>query len=106
MVALPRQAQGPGDSRCDDQTPSTHPPRPGTRRQDRRHTLELPKLAAEALRQHHVSQAARKITKAAGLGTAWSPRELRHSFVSIMSDQGVPIETIADLVAGLIVSQG
>jgi integrase len=25
-------------------------------------------------------------------------RELRHSFVSIMSDKGVPIETIADLV--------
>ena len=38
------------------------------------------------------------ITKRAGLGTTWSPRELRHSFVSIMSDQGVPIETIADLV--------
>ncbi|MDX3104969.1 tyrosine-type recombinase/integrase [Nonomuraea angiospora] len=38
-----------------------------------------------------------KITKRGGLGTAWSPRELRHSFVSIMSDQGVPIETIADL---------
>ncbi|WP_435875693.1 tyrosine-type recombinase/integrase [Nonomuraea jabiensis] len=32
------------------------------------------------------------------MGTAWTPRELRHSFVSIMSDQGVPIETIADLV--------
>ncbi|WP_084965815.1 tyrosine-type recombinase/integrase [Thermoactinospora rubra] len=94
-------------------------------------TLELPKLAAEALRQHHTRQAAqklkagetwqdhnlvfctsvgtpldasnvrrtfRKITKEAGIGTAWSPRELRHSFVSIMSDQGVPIETIADLV--------
>jgi integrase len=30
--------------------------------------------------------------------SSWSPRELRHSFVSIMSDQGVPIETIADLV--------
>ncbi|MGP3963116.1 tyrosine-type recombinase/integrase [Nonomuraea sp. 3N208] len=43
-------------------------------------------------------RASRKITKQAGLGTAWSPRELRHSFVSIMSDQGVPIETIADLV--------
>ncbi|MFG1700965.1 tyrosine-type recombinase/integrase [Nonomuraea sp. NPDC049309] len=40
----------------------------------------------------------RKVTKRAGLGTTWSPRELRHSFVSIMSDQGVPIETIADLV--------
>ncbi|MFG1963028.1 hypothetical protein [Nonomuraea sp. NPDC049028] len=35
------------------------------------------------------------MTKRAGLGTAWSARELRHSFVSIMSDQGVPI---ADLV--------
>ncbi|MEU6780409.1 site-specific integrase [Nonomuraea angiospora] len=96
-----------------------------------RRTLELPKLAAQALRQHHTRQAVlklkageawqdhqlvfctsvgtplnasnvrrafRKITKRAGLGTTWSPRELRHSFVSIMSDQGVPIETIADLV--------
>ncbi len=34
----------------------------------------------------------------AGLGENWTPRELRHSFVSIMSDNGVPIETIADLV--------
>ena len=32
------------------------------------------------------------------LGEDWTPRELRHSFVSIMSDNGVPIETIADLV--------
>jgi integrase len=31
-------------------------------------------------------------------GENWTPRELRHSFVSIMSDNGVPIETIADLV--------
>lgn len=29
---------------------------------------------------------------------ASAARELRHSFVSIMSDNGVPIETIADLV--------
>ena len=27
----------------------------------------------------------------------WTPRELRHSFVSIMSDHGVPIDTIAHL---------
>ncbi|WP_149256888.1 tyrosine-type recombinase/integrase [Actinomadura sp. K4S16] len=27
----------------------------------------------------------------------WSPRELRHSFISITSDGGVPIEAIADL---------
>ncbi|MFI9843822.1 tyrosine recombinase XerC [Nonomuraea sp. NPDC051941] len=102
-----------------------------TKTRKSRRTLELPKLAAQALRQHHVRQAAhklkageawqdhnlvfctsvgtqldasnvrrtfRKITKQAGIGTAWTPRELRHSFVSIMSDQGVPIETIADLV--------
>jgi integrase len=37
------------------------------------------------------------ITTKAGIGADWSPRELRHSFVSIMSDQGVSIETIADL---------
>ena len=37
-------------------------------------------------------------TKAAGIGGDWTPRELRHSFVSILSDNGVTIETIADLV--------
>ena len=34
----------------------------------------------------------------AELGENWMPRELRHSFVLIMSDNGVPIENIADLV--------
>jgi integrase len=38
------------------------------------------------------------ITRKAGLGEDWTPRELRHSFVSLMSDNDVPIETIADLV--------
>ena len=28
----------------------------------------------------------------------WTPRELRHSFVSLLSDAGVPIERIARLV--------
>jgi hypothetical protein len=37
----------------------------------------------------------RKITEAAGLGTDWVPRELRHTFVSLFSD-GMPIEDIAD----------
>jgi integrase len=46
----------------------------------------------------HVRRSFRAITKAAGLGESWTPRELRHSFVSIMSDNGVSIETIADLV--------
>ncbi len=37
--------------------------------------------------------------EAAGLNTAdWTPRELRHSFVSLLSDAGVPIEQISRLV--------
>jgi site-specific recombinase XerD len=41
----------------------------------------------------------RKVTAAAGLNSAdWTPRELRHSFVSLLSDAGVPVEKIARLV--------
>jgi integrase len=29
---------------------------------------------------------------------AWSPREMRHSFVSVLSDSGVPLEEISRLV--------
>jgi integrase len=39
----------------------------------------------------------RQITRAAGLGEDWVPRELRHTFVSIMSAGGVPVEEIARL---------
>ncbi|GAA3447635.1 tyrosine-type recombinase/integrase [Planomonospora venezuelensis] len=46
----------------------------------------------------NVRRALRKITEDAKIGTGWLPRELRHSFVSIMSGQGVPLEIIADLV--------
>jgi site-specific recombinase XerD len=38
------------------------------------------------------------ITRAAGLGERWAPRELRHSFVSILSASGMRIEDISDLV--------
>ena len=49
----------------------------------------------------NVRRSFRRITNAAGLGANWTPRELRHSFVSIMSDNdnGVTIEEIADLVS-------
>lgn len=40
----------------------------------------------------------RKIAAAAGLDGQWTPRELRHTFVSLMSDSGVPVEEIAHLV--------
>jgi integrase len=53
---------------------------------------------AAALDAANVRRSFRRITKAAGLGECWTPRELRHSFVSIVSDNGVTIEHIADLV--------
>ena len=54
--------------------------------------------AGTPLDASHVRRSFKSITRKAGLGENWTPRELRHSFVSIMSDNGVPIETIADLV--------
>jgi integrase len=51
------------------------------------------------LDQHNIRRVFRQITKAAGLGEDWVPRELRHTFVSIMSAGGVPVEEIAQ-VAG------
>jgi site-specific recombinase XerD len=47
----------------------------------------------------HVRREFRKVVEAAGLDPrAWTPRELRHSFVSLMSDAGVPLEHISRLV--------
>jgi site-specific recombinase XerD len=47
----------------------------------------------------NIRRALRTVTAKAGLdSTAWTPRELRHSFVSLMSDAGVPLEEIARLV--------
>jgi integrase len=41
----------------------------------------------------------RRVSAAAGLNPAdWTPRELRRSFVSLLSDAGVPVEKIARLV--------
>jgi integrase len=34
----------------------------------------------------------------AGIGVGWTPRELRHTFVSLMSDNDVAVEEIARLV--------
>jgi integrase len=91
-----------------------------------RRTLKLPEIAVEALRGQRERQAAeraqagelwqehglvfttsvgtgyesrdfRRVTAAAGLGARWVPKELRTSFVSMMSYQGVPVEEIARL---------
>ena len=46
---------------------------------------------------HNLRRDFRKVTAAAGLGSRWVPKELRTSFVSMMSYQGVPVEEIARL---------
>lgn len=48
---------------------------------------------------NNVIRAFRIIAKAAGLGANWVPREMRHTFVSVLSANGVPVESIA-LLAG------
>lgn len=56
----------------------------------------------------HVRRAFKSITEAAGLGRDWCPRDLRHSFVSLLSDSGVTLENIADAVghAGTRTTEG
>jgi len=47
----------------------------------------------------NVRRAFRQMAEDAGLqGEDWTPRELRHSFVSLLSSAGIPIEDIAHLV--------
>jgi len=46
-----------------------------------------------------VRRSFRKVVAAAGLNPDdWTPRELRHSFVSLLSDAGLPVEQISRLV--------
>ena len=46
---------------------------------------------------HNLRRDFRRVTASAGLGARWVPKELRTSFVSMMSYQGVPVEEIARL---------
>jgi integrase len=50
-----------------------------------------------ALDAANVRREFRAVCKAAKIGPNWTPRELRHSFVSLMSSSGVPVEEIARL---------
>jgi hypothetical protein len=56
----------------------------------------MPRRCVEALRTplraNNVICAFRIITKKAGLCEDWTPRELRQTFVSVVSANGVPIE--------------
>jgi site-specific recombinase XerD len=54
--------------------------------------------AGTALDRHNVLLAFRPVVRQAGLDPSqWTLRELRHSFVSLLSDSGMSIKGIADL---------
>jgi integrase len=50
-----------------------------------------------ALDASHVRCDFRALCKKAGIEGVWAPRELRHTFVSVMSESGVAVEEIARL---------
>jgi integrase len=69
----------------------------GTRWQE--HNLVFSSTVGTKLDSHNVRRAFRKVIEAAGLPPDdWTPREMRHSFVSLLSDSGVSLEAIARLV--------
>ena len=61
------------------------------------HDLVFCREDGTPLDRWHVRKEFQKITKAARLGWAWTPRELRHSLVSILSAHDVRLEDISDL---------
>lgn len=52
--------------------------------------------AGRPCRPNHITRVFRQLCADAGLGEGWQPRELRHTFVSLLSHAGVPVESIAD----------
>ena len=61
------------------------------------HGLVFASAIGTPLDAANVRREFRKITEAAGLGKGWAPLDLRHTFVSLMSADGVPVEEIARL---------
>ena len=59
-----------------------------------------PPRSVPGLDASHVRRDFRRAIRAAeGVNAAeWTPRELRHSFVSLLSDDGIPLEEISRLV--------
>ncbi|MGH3831039.1 MAG: tyrosine-type recombinase/integrase [Pseudonocardiaceae bacterium] len=55
----------------------------------------------------NVRRGFRTVVKTSTIGGNWTPRELRHSFVSLLSAHGVTVESISQLVghAGTTVTE-
>ena len=61
------------------------------------HDLVFASRIGTPLSANNVIRAFRVITRKAGLGEDWVPREMRHTFVSVLSAYGVSVESIAPL---------
>jgi len=61
------------------------------------HHLVFSTRTGGALDAANVRREFKGACRAAKIGEHWTPRELRHSFVSLMSSSGVPVEEIARL---------
>jgi integrase len=73
------------------------PGRPSDRRQTE--PGKFPSRVGAQADASHVRRSFRKVVAAAGLNPDdWTPRELRHNFVSLLSDAGSPVEQISRLV--------
>lgn len=62
------------------------------------HGLVFASMVGTPLLPRNVRRAFRSICKRAGIAGQWTPRELRHTFVSLMSETGMAIEEISHLV--------
>jgi integrase len=59
------------------------------------HGLVFASTVGTPMSASNVIRAFQGLTEKAGLGKAWAPREMRHTFVSVLSANGVPVESIA-----------
>ena len=85
-------------SRCSESTASAKT-RSGKKRVTHGRTTIWSSARASAPRLTPVTSGANsgRSTAAAGIGQGWTPQELRHTFVSLLSATGTPVEGIARL---------
>ena len=63
-----------------------------------RHDLVFRDNAGRPMSRQRMNVQVKRVCEAVGIGRDRQPRETRHSFVSIASGSGVPVEDIADAV--------
>jgi integrase len=61
------------------------------------HGLVFTSSTGKPLDDANVRRSFRALCEKAGISGSWSPRELRHTFVSLMSESGIAVEEIARL---------